>query len=67
MSPVAETANAALRRPDHSVNWDADLSRIVEKISSVREPIGVYKDGDIVGLIDPYGLLDAISRMSPAD
>jgi glycine betaine/proline transport system ATP-binding protein len=67
MLPVTDSATAALRRPDHSVNWDADLPRLVEKISSVREPIGVHKDGEIVGLIDPYSLLEAISRMSPAD
>ena len=55
----------AIRRPDHIVLHDADLRTIAAKLAAARAPIGVERDGAIVGIIDSYALIDAITAAEP--
>ncbi|MER8427897.1 betaine/proline/choline family ABC transporter ATP-binding protein [Mesorhizobium sp. M1403] len=64
MVPLAEAT--AQKRPQHSVPHDANLQEILEKIAKVREPICVANGDTVVGLIDPYTLLRAMSRAAAA-
>ncbi|WP_429809044.1 quaternary amine ABC transporter ATP-binding protein [Ensifer sp. B1-9] len=60
MMPISDVADQ--KRPQHSVPHDAHLPEILEKVAKVREPVCVADGDTIVGLIEPYGLLRAMSR-----
>ena len=57
--------DSAMRRPDATVPHDADLRTITAKLAAVRQPIGVERDGAIVGIIDSYALISAITAAEP--
>jgi glycine betaine/proline transport system ATP-binding protein len=58
MKPLGSSAAAA--PPDHSVASEAALSDVIGKMATVRQPIGVLKNDALVGLIDPYTLIEAL-------
>lgn len=60
MVPVAGAY--AGRQLQDSVSCDANLQEILEKVAKAREPIGVADGGAVIGLIDAYSLLGAMSR-----
>lgn len=60
MKPLDRDGTDAVRRPDHNVGFDTSLPEVMAKMASVRQPISVTKDGVVIGLIDPYTLIEAM-------
>ncbi|MGF7160761.1 glycine betaine/proline transport system ATP-binding protein [Rhodoligotrophos appendicifer] len=60
-------AGGSLADLQHVVVSDAGIQEIIEKMTQVRQPIGVVKDGSLVGVIDPYTLLTALRSREASD
>lgn len=61
MKSIGEIESTA-RRPARNVDFSTSLPDVISIMASAREPIGVLKEGSVVGLIDPYTLIDALQE-----
>lgn len=59
MQPLGVADNSTFL-PEHLVDYNASVDEVINKLAGVRQPIGVVKEAELVGVIEPYKLLDSI-------
>ena len=67
MRSTAEPDVGAMARPEHVVSFEAGVQDIVATLAKAGRPVAVERDGLLVGVIEPYGLLTALRDNVPSD